>query len=58
MVIHGSWMMCLIDKSVNNHPKQNVNHQCLDTVGDHTTASMVVELDNEIKVWLTGSSTP
>lgn len=27
-------------------------------VGDHTTASMVVELDRDIKVWLTGSSTP
>lgn len=27
-------------------------------VGDHTTASMVVELDADIKVWLTGSSTP
>lgn len=27
-------------------------------VGDHTTASMVVQLDDEIKVWLTGSSTP
>lgn len=27
-------------------------------VGDHTTASLVVELDEEIKIWLTGSSTP
>ena len=27
-------------------------------VGDHTTASMVVQLDREIKVWFTGSSTP
>jgi len=27
-------------------------------VGDHTTASMVVELGEQIRVWLTGSSTP
>lgn len=27
-------------------------------IGDHTTASMIVEMDSEIKVWLTGSSTP
>lgn len=27
-------------------------------VGDHSTASMVVELDEGIKVWMTGSSTP
>lgn len=27
-------------------------------VGDHTTASMVVELSDTITVWLTGSSTP
>ncbi len=24
-------MICLSDKSVNNHPKQTVNHHCLDT---------------------------
>ncbi len=27
-------------------------------VGDHTTASMIVELGDKITVWLTGSSTP
>jgi len=27
-------------------------------VGDHTTASMIVELGEQIRVWLTGSSTP
>lgn len=27
-------------------------------VGDHTTASMVVELGDDIRVWLTGTSTP
>ena len=27
-------------------------------VGDHTTASMIVELGEQIQVWLTGSSTP
>ena len=31
MVIHGSKMMYLEDKSVNNHPTQIVNHHCLDT---------------------------
>ena len=30
MVIHGSKMMYLEDKSVNNHPTQIVNHHCLD----------------------------
>lgn len=27
-------------------------------VGDHTTASMIVELGEQVRVWLTGSSTP
>jgi len=27
-------------------------------VGDHTTASIIVELDDDMKIWLTGSSTP
>jgi len=27
-------------------------------VGDHTTASLIVELGDQLKVWLTGSSTP
>lgn len=31
MVIHGSERMYVEDKSVNNHPKQTVNHHGLDT---------------------------
>lgn len=27
-------------------------------IGDHTTASMIVEMGSQIKIWLTGSSTP
>lgn len=31
MVIQGLKEVCLIDKGVNNHPTQTVNHHCLDT---------------------------
>ena len=38
-----------------------VNSVCMHyggLVGDHTTASMIVELSDDIRVWLTGTSTP
>ena len=40
MVIHGSKMMYLEDKSVNNHPKQTVNHHGLDTRRAPTTTTL------------------
>lgn len=45
------------------HPltRHSVSSTCMHAgglVGDHTTASMVVEMGKEITVWLTGSSTP
>lgn len=50
------------DRKVKNPLCQgSVSSTCMHAgglIGDHTTASMVVELDEEIKIWLTGSSTP
>lgn len=45
------------------HPltRGSVSSPCMHAgglVGDHTTASMIIEMDKDIKVWLTGSSTP
>ena len=45
MVIHGSKMMYLEDKSVNNHPTQIVNHHCLDKGSAPTTIFAINYLD-------------
>ena len=49
-------------KNVQNPLTQcSVSSPCMHAgglVGDHTTASMIVELGDTIKVWVTGSSTP
>ena len=49
MVIHGSERMYVEDKSVNNHPKQTVNHHGLDKGPAPTQLSFLV-------AWRTGDS--
>lgn len=50
------------DDGIDNPLTQNsVSSTCMHAgglVGDHTTASMVIELADEITVWVTGGSTP
>lgn len=49
------------DKNANMFAKSSVGSVCMHAgglVGDHTTSSMVVELGDITKIWVTGSSTP
>jgi hypothetical protein len=50
-------MMCLIDKSVNNHPKQNVNHQCLDNKSSPTRVVLSRQQEPSISRILNPTST-
>ena len=55
-------MRCVcIAKIANPLTQGSVASPCMHAggmVGDHSTASMIVELGEQIRVWLTGSSTP
>ena len=47
MVIHGSERMYVEDKSVNNHPKQTVNHhgldKCFAPTGDFNVSDLIAK---------------